>query len=201
MKFNVKKDHIYQHFQDILSNLISVYVCKQQKHEEELLSEKFKPFIDVFYKSLNMNFIIRIIFSAFNVISFLLMNYLIYKAYLNKTINQETFISSFIITYSILGVFSESYYAVRSIIDMWSQINDTETYFNDRLDYGPEKNSGKKSGKPFKNGKIEFKNVYYKYPGSDKLALNNVSFTIDEGEHVALIGQIGSGKSTIVKMS
>ena len=195
-----EKDHIYQHFQDILSNLISVYVCKQQKYEEELLSEKFKPYVEIFYKSLNMNFIIRMIFSIFNVISFLLMNYLIYKAYRNKQINQETFISSFIITYSILGVFSDSYYAVRSIIDMWSQINDTETYFNNKLDYGPDKDSENKTGKQFKNGKIEFKNIYYKYPGSDKLALNNVSFTIDEGEHVALIGQIGSGKSTVVKM-
>ncbi len=195
-----EKDHIYQHFQDILNNLISVYVCKQQKHEEELLSEKFKPYVDIFFKSLDMNFIFRIIFSAFNVISFMVMNFLIYKAYKNKIINQESFISSFIITYSILGVFSESYYAVRSVIDMFSQINDTERYFNDRLNYESEKQSSGGSHKQFTNGKIEFKNVYYKYPGSEKLALNNVSLTIDQGEHVALIGQIGSGKSTIVKM-
>ena len=196
-----QKDHIYQHFQDILNNLISVYVCKQQKHEEELLSEKFKPYVDVFFRSLDMNFIIRIIFSIFNVISFLVMNFLIYKAYKSKVIGQEMFVSSFIITYSILSVFNESYYAVRSIIDMFSQINDTERYFNEKLNYKEEKEAESKTGKvQYTNGKIEFKNLYYKYPGSDKFALNNVSFTINQGEHVALIGQIGSGKSTIVKM-
>ncbi len=49
-------------------------------------------------------------------------------------------------------------------------------------------------------GKIEFKNVYFKYPDTDVYALENVSFTINPGEKVAIIGNIGSGKSTIVKL-
>ncbi len=49
-------------------------------------------------------------------------------------------------------------------------------------------------------GKIEFKNVYFKYPDSDVYSLENVSFTINPGEKVAIIGNIGSGKSTIVKL-
>ena len=196
-----EKDHIYQHLQDILNNLISVYVCKQQDSEKELLSDKFKPYIDVFYESLNLNFILRIIFSIFNVVSFILLNYIIYKAYRNKQISQETFISSFIITYSILGLFSESYYAVRSIIDMFSQINDTETYFNRTLsEQNSQQNEHENNNNEFQDGDIEFKNVYFKYPDSDKWALQNVSLKINQGEHVALIGQIGSGKSTVVKM-
>ena len=198
-----EKDHIYQHFQDVLNNLISVYVCKQQDNEGDLMSEKFKPYVKVFNKSLDMNFILRLIFSAFNVISFLLLNYLIYAAYKSKKIDQETFISSFIITYSVLSLFSGGYYAVRSIIDMLSQINDTESYFNDRLSYKREKETNKgsrKKSKKFENGTIKFQNVHFKYPNSDKFALNNVSFQINKGEKVALIGQIGSGKSTAVKM-
>ena len=58
----------------------------------------------------------------------------------------------------------------------------------------------KKRTRPFHNGKIEFKNVYYKYKNHEKLALNNVSFHINQGEKVALVGQIGSGKSTIIKL-
>ncbi|NQY21128.1 MAG: type I secretion system permease/ATPase [Campylobacteraceae bacterium] len=49
-------------------------------------------------------------------------------------------------------------------------------------------------------GKIEFKNVTFKYPNSDILALDDVSFIIEEGEKVAIIGRIGSGKSTIAKL-
>jgi len=49
-------------------------------------------------------------------------------------------------------------------------------------------------------GDIEFKNVSYTYPNSGIEALNNVSFTIKEGETFAIIGKTGSGKSTIVNM-
>ena len=53
---------------------------------------------------------------------------------------------------------------------------------------------------PTLKGKIEFKGVTFTYPDSEKPALKNVSFTINEGEKVAFIGRIGSGKSTIAKL-
>ena len=49
-------------------------------------------------------------------------------------------------------------------------------------------------------GKIEFKEVSFTYPDADILALDKVSFTINPGEKVAIIGRIGSGKSTIAKL-
>ena len=54
--------------------------------------------------------------------------------------------------------------------------------------------------RPSLKGNIEFKNVSFKYPESEAYALKNVSFTIKEGEKVAFIGRIGSGKSTIAKL-
>jgi ATP-binding cassette, subfamily C, bacterial LapB len=49
-------------------------------------------------------------------------------------------------------------------------------------------------------GGVQFDNVSFKYPNSEMLALDRVSFTIQPGERVALIGRIGSGKSTIEKL-
>jgi ATP-binding cassette subfamily C protein LapB len=49
-------------------------------------------------------------------------------------------------------------------------------------------------------GKIEFIDVTFTYPDADLPALKNVSFTIEPGERVAIIGRIGSGKSTIEKL-
>ena len=54
--------------------------------------------------------------------------------------------------------------------------------------------------RPSLKGNIEFKNVSFKYPDSEAYALKNVSFSITEGEKVAFIGRIGSGKSTIAKL-
>ena len=49
------------------------------------------------------------------------------------------------------------------------------------------------------DGDIEFKDVTFRY-GSRSPALNHVSFTIPKGKKVALVGQSGSGKSTITKL-
>ncbi|MEA1914503.1 MAG: type I secretion system permease/ATPase [Campylobacterota bacterium] len=50
------------------------------------------------------------------------------------------------------------------------------------------------------NGVIQFQNVSFSYPDSTISALDDVSFTIASGEKVALIGRMGSGKSTIAKL-
>ncbi|MAY41480.1 MULTISPECIES: type I secretion system permease/ATPase [unclassified Neptuniibacter] len=49
-------------------------------------------------------------------------------------------------------------------------------------------------------GAIEFKDVSFVYPGEEQKALDRVSFNIKQGEKVALIGRIGSGKSSIEKL-
>jgi len=49
-------------------------------------------------------------------------------------------------------------------------------------------------------GQIEFRNVTFRYPDQDAPALDNVSFKIEAGEKVGLIGRIGSGKSSIQRL-
>ena len=54
--------------------------------------------------------------------------------------------------------------------------------------------------RPRLRGGIEFRDVTFSYPGQQVLALRNVGFRIAPGERVALIGRIGSGKTTIEKL-
>ena len=47
---------------------------------------------------------------------------------------------------------------------------------------------------------IVFENVTFTYPGGDKKALDNVSFSLTGGESVAFVGQNGAGKTTVIKL-
>lgn len=47
---------------------------------------------------------------------------------------------------------------------------------------------------------IEFKDVWFKYPGSKSYVLKNVSFKIKPGDEIALVGENGAGKTTLIKL-
>lgn len=49
-------------------------------------------------------------------------------------------------------------------------------------------------------GTIEFRNVGYAYPGTDKEAVSDISFKVNQGETIAFIGATGSGKTTVINM-
>lgn len=50
------------------------------------------------------------------------------------------------------------------------------------------------------NGKIEFKNVSYTYPDTGITALKNISFSVEPGKTIGIIGKSGSGKTTIAQL-
>ncbi len=81
---------------------------------------------------------------------------------------------------------------------------DTKTSYetlNEIISRPSERPSGKKFvEKPEFSGHIEFVNVTFTYPNTEIQVLKNVSFVINPKEHVAIIGRIGSGKSTIQKL-
>src|SRR5580704_991278 len=53
--------------------------------------------------------------------------------------------------------------------------------------------------RPIRRG-FEFRNVSFRYPGSSRMVLNKLNFHLHPGERVALIGENGEGKTTIVKL-
>lgn len=66
------------------------------------------------------------------------------------------------------------------------------------FEYEPKILSGEKMPDELKT--LEFRNVSFRYPSAEKYALENISFTINKGETLALVGVNGAGKSTLVKL-
>ena len=65
---------------------------------------------------------------------------------------------------------------------------------NDEMTYG-EKKLDLSAG-----FELEFKNVSFKYPSAENYALRNVNLKIENGEHLAVVGRNGSGKTTFIKL-
>lgn len=67
------------------------------------------------------------------------------------------------------------------------------------LDYGSM--SYMKNNKNIKNHSLEFKNVVFSYEGSHKPAIDKISFKLNQGETIALVGASGGGKTTIARLA
>ena len=90
-----------------------------------------------------------------------------------------------------------------TIAQLLTRINSARTAYtqiNKLMEKPPEGPAGEGLKLNNLQGGIEFRDVDFRYPGAPELALTGVSFRIEPGEHVALIGPIGSGKSTIARL-
>lgn len=76
-------------------------------------------------------------------------------------------------------------------------------YVNDYKDFVDGKSSNKNYKDPvpdFSGYDIEFDNISFKYPNSDRYIFKNFSLSIKDGERLALVGINGAGKTTLVKL-
>jgi len=69
----------------------------------------------------------------------------------------------------------------------------------EQLDEEPEKDTGRIE-RDRVSGRIEVNELSFRYPGSDKQVLQDINFTIEPGQMVALVGRSGSGKSTLANL-
>jgi subfamily B ATP-binding cassette protein MsbA len=66
----------------------------------------------------------------------------------------------------------------------------------EQLDETPEADSGTQERERV-SGRLEVRDLSFTYPGTEKPVLDNISFTVEPGQMVALVGRSGSGKSTL----
>ena len=69
----------------------------------------------------------------------------------------------------------------------------------EQLDEAPEPDLGTLQRERV-SGRLEVRHLNFRYPGSDKPVLSDISFTAEPGQMVALVGRSGSGKSTLVNL-
>lgn len=90
---------------------------------------------------------------------------------------------------------------VAGLLTRFNQSRESLIQLDDLMKKPVERPAGKHFiSKPALQGRIEFQDVLFHYPGQAVPALNHVSFTIEPGEHVGVIGAVGSGKTTLERL-
>ena len=108
--------------------------------------------------------------------------------------------ASFLLDFSAITAMSGMMGGILStfnrVFDGAMQVSD----FREAMEVSGRLNRGKGIPIPSRPFSIEFKNVSYKYPEGEKKVLDNISFRIEAGEKIALVGLNGAGKTTLTRL-
>lgn len=109
------------------------------------------------------------------------------------------------ILFMLIGAISGASTNIQTIFSTFTGIADQAVFLNDLLEFFKVEAVVKSppnpipAPRPIRQG-FEFRNVSFAYPDTTRLVLNNLNFRLETGQRIALIGENGQGKTTIVKL-
>ena len=105
----------------------------------------------------------------------------------------------------LTGAFSRSRMYIEKILQSFTDISDQALYLKDLFEFFEMEPSIRSlpgalpAPRPIRGG-FEFRNVGFAYPGSSTMVVENINFRLEAQEKIALIGENGTGKTTLVKL-
>ena len=192
-------DFVQENFSGI--SVIKAFVKERKELKEFLKHNKDNVDKNVNYVRLAVLFDIMLGLTI-TVTMAIIVGYGGYLVYQNKMLGIGTFDIGQLTEY--LAYFESIIWpmmAIAQLIAMKSQASASLRRIDDLLDEESEVNDSLVLyPDAHLNGEIEFNNLSFKYSDDTPLVLKNVSFKINDGEHVGIIGRTGCGKTTIVDL-
>ncbi|QUY64406.1 ABC transporter ATP-binding protein [Helcococcus kunzii] len=107
-------------------------------------------------------------------------------------------VGKFTLIYSSTNTIMQNVQIISENISKLNTLRVHLTPWDDFINLEEEKYQGNLIADEFNS--LEFRNVSFTYPNSDKIILDDVSFKINKGEKISIVGLNNAGKSTIVKL-
>lgn len=198
MKDRLHND-LQENISDTLNNILPIYSSDTVDKEMKLLEEKEKRLNREYTISIFHSLKFKLTYAGMYLILFLMINgyaaYLLYK----KQIKMDAMISILIIVLYLISMLSATAGEIRDLMINFGVLEETQVYLDELLNFPKimEENSVDLN---VTKGDIEFKNIFFKYPTVEKNLFENFNLKINNGESLAIMGTIGSGKSTLVKI-
>lgn len=203
MFFKIFKDRqvAYAKLSDTTTEAFSGIQVIKAFVEEDHANDRFKEANQNYYEK-NVNVIKKTTFLfplmvLMAGLSYMLVIYLGARYVINGTIS----LGDFIAHYSYVGIIMWPARSLGIIINMIQQGSVGMERIKSMLKVEPKiKEPENPIALPMDMASVEFKNISFKYPTSNRYALRNVSFKLEDGKSLALVGKTGSSKSTILKL-
>lgn len=205
MKFKARQeayDNLSDFSQENFSGIAVIKAFVKEVHEirhfDKLNQENYDKNIDFVRYSTLLNVLLSAIISSIIAILFGAGSYFVVKGY---TFNGSAFgggeLFEFIAYFDTLVW---PFTAVAQLINMRAQAKASYDRITELLEEKVEIVDENIVAVDSIEGKIEFRNLSFRYPDGSNTVLDNISFTIEKGQMVGIIGKTGCGKTTIVDL-
>lgn len=181
--------------EDILSNLQSIQAEGREQYELDIIKRVSVEHDNISYDIIRCSMKYRIIGNVMLCIFLIIMMYVSYDLYNSGLIKIGTLVTIFF----IIRHNQESNKRIMALVE------------SSAYDYGvmkkmenvvklPTQDLMELEQPKFNNINIVFENIYFRYPKTERYILNGIDLNIKQGDRVAIVGDIGSGKSTILRL-
>lgn len=210
-------DQLNESIDDILNNLLAVYTSTNIKQEQERILQQQNTHDKQYTSSALCGVDFKAWYSLFYIGIFIVINgYAFYLTH-NKSIQLGQLVSIVFVTLYLINNIGDFAGEIKDFMFNIGVLNEMQSYMDSLFDFTEHQSVELTSNMHYDvnaqthneqdnvdinvtHGRVEFKNVFFRYPNNKALALRNVSLTLEENKCTVLIGKIGSGKSTVTKL-
>jgi ABC-type multidrug transport system fused ATPase/permease subunit len=194
MSFNA----IYEQVDDILRNLFSIYGSDTKEEELARLGKYEDDHQRLFQKTMTCMFKYKVIVVPITISYLVFFITRSYQLILQKKIGSRQFIPIFMIMVYILNFMIYTNDQFRDMIFEWGIVRAAEVMINNESKSQPQHDDTRAPVIPLTG--IGLSHINFRYSESKQDVLHDYSLHIEPGEKVVIMGDIGSGKSTILKL-